>query len=606
MCRIAGIASLSLPAEELRPTVAAMCQALRHGGPDDEGLYACEQYNLVLGHRRLALIDLQPTGHQPMHYGDGRYTIAYNGEIYNYKDLRAELKALGHSFRSTSDTEVILAAFAAWGTAAFARFNGMFAFALLDSEAGELYLVRDLLGIKPLYYWRHKATLVFASEVRAFYCLDNPPAEHPHWPVYLMAYGHLPEPVTTLDGVRPLQKGTFLRYSLHTGEGRTEAFDTLSMFEKELDRGQAVRQVAAHLRTAVNRHLVSDAPIGVFLSGGVDSSVIALAAGEHLGERVETLSMDFREKAFSERAYQQKMVDRLSGRHHRYQLEKEEFHFFLPDIIAAMDLPSSDGINTWFIARYAAQCGLKAVLSGLGGDELFGGYPSFHRMRTATRLQKAAVPLLRSFRYAKEKKLRRLAFLSLPGLAGLYLFLRGHFSPLTIARYLDLDEQEVWDLLESEPVLPGNNHMTPENRASWMEMNLYMQNQLLRDTDVMSMTHGVEIRVPMLDKDLVKTTLRLPSAVKYAGPAAKGLLVDAFRRELPREVWDRRKMGFSFPFADWMKEDEWIRSKILSGSPASVRLMQQFERGRLHWSGLMSILLLRTHRYAAPRTFLGA
>ncbi|NTS43765.1 asparagine synthase (glutamine-hydrolyzing) [Flavisolibacter sp. BT320] len=606
MCRIAGIASPSLSLAEMQHAVAAMCHVQRHGGPDGEGLFTDDRAGVVLGHRRLALIDLAATGHQPMQNAGGRFTITYNGELYNFRELKAELEGEGFVFRSTSDTEVVLAAFATWGPAAFARFNGMFAFALFDKGTGLLYLVRDGMGIKPLYYHHSRKGIVFASEVRAFYQLPHPPDEHPHWPVYFMAYGHLPEPVTTLKNVLPLAKGTALCYNTLTGSITTEKFDTRNFIEKEESREKALGQVAAGLRAAVSRHLLADAPIGVLLSGGVDSSIIALAAAEKKGGELNTLSINFREKAYSEKAFQEKVQGLIGSRHHQYRLTEQEFHYHLPDVLEAADLPCSDGINTWFISRFAAQHGIKAVLSGLGGDELFGGYPSFRRMRSATWLQGLSGAGLRSMRYARDKKLRRLAYLSLPGVAGQYLFLRGHFSPPTIARYLEMAEEEVWQLLENEPRLPGNNHLTLANQASWMELNLYMQNQLLRDTDVMSMAHGVEVRVPLLDKEFMKTAMHIRSAVKYSGPNAKGLLVDAFRNHLPREVWDRKKMGFSFPFTEWMKGDEWVRSRLSGGSRTAVNLMKQFDRGGLHWSGLMCLLVLRTHHYAKPRTFLNA
>lgn len=606
MCRIAGIISPQFSPEEREQTVRAMCHAQRHGGPDDEGLYADPEHDLVFGHRRLSLIDLEATGHQPMQYGNGRYTLTYNGELYNFRELKKELQGLGYAFRSTSDTEVILASFAAWGTAAFNRFNGMFAFALFDRLMAQVYLVRDGMGIKPLYYRLDRKGLVFASEVRAFYHLPEPPPDNPHWPVYLMAYGHLPEPVTTLKDVEPLPKGSFLCYNTRNGSVSKELFDARNFIEKDEDRNEVVSRIASGLREAVDRHLLADAPIGVLLSGGVDSSIIALLAGEKKGAALNTLSIDFTEKAYSERAFQQAVQQKLGSRHHHYCLTKEEFHYHLPDVLEAADLPGSDGINTWFISRFARQIGLKAVLSGLGGDELFGGYPSFRRIRTASWLQQTAGAALKTFRYSRDKKLRRLAYLAIPGLAGQYLFLRGYFNPLTIARYLDLDEEEVWYRLEKEPALPGIAHLTAENRASWMELNLYMQNQLLRDTDVMSMAHGVEVRVPLLDREFMKLAMRIQSPVKYGGPTTKQLLVDAFRTTLPREVWDRKKMGFSFPFAEWLKRDEWVRSRIGGGSRSSVRLLQQFDRGGLHWSGLMCILILRTHQYAKPHSFLNA
>lgn len=606
MCRIAGIASSSLPIEEMQQTVTAMCFAQRHGGPDGEGIYTDEEAGVVLGHRRLALIDLNASGGQPMHYANGRYSISFNGEIYNYREIKEELKALGHRFRSSGDTEVILAAFAAWGTASFQRLNGMFAFALFDRQTADVYLVRDAAGIKPLYYLKQKGTLVFASEVRAFHQLSRLPDDHPYWPVFLMAYGHLPEPVTTLKGVVPLPKGSFLKFNTRLGNVHRERFEHLRYIEKPGEPAVVTKDIATSMRRVLERHLISDVPIGVFLSGGIDSSVVALLAGKCAKEKLHTLSLYFTEERYSEKKYQDLVLGQLASKHYQHCLGEKEFHFHLPEIIEAMDLPSSDGINTWFISKLATEAGLKAVLSGLGGDELFGGYPSFHRIQPATLLQHAPPAALKAGRYSSAKPLRRLSYLSLEGPRGLYLFLRGHFTPDVIANYLDMDEKEVWTVLEEEPVLPDIHHLSFPNRASWMEFNLYMQNQLLRDADVMSMAHGVEIRVPFLDKEFIRLVFSVSSGLKYSGRVPKQLLINAFADTLPEAVWKRKKMGFSFPFAEWLKEDEWVWTKMMSGGKGSMKLMQKFREGKVHWSNLMTTLLLRTQHHEIKPAFLNA
>ena len=214
MCRIAGLINASLPLPSLEELVKEMCRVQKHGGPDNEGIYVDANHSMVLGHRRLSLIDLSDSGNQPMAYDDGRYIISYNGELYNYLELKEILKKLGCSFKNNSDTEVILAAFATWGVAAFQKFNGMFAFAIWDNITGNIYLVRDGAGIKPLYFAHTKEGLAFASEVRAFKHIPYLQNPHPHWNVYLMAYGHLPEPITTLKEVQPLRKGHYLQYNI--------------------------------------------------------------------------------------------------------------------------------------------------------------------------------------------------------------------------------------------------------------------------------------------------------------------------------------------------------------------------------------------------------
>lgn len=605
MCRIAGIVSPQLPIESIQDAVAAMCHAQRHGGPDGEGFYASTGHHLVLGHRRLAIIDLADSGLQPMQYAD-RYTISYNGEIYNYRELKTELAALGFPFHSTGDTEVILAAFAAWGTDGFAHLEGMFAFALFDQYTGDLYLVRDLLGIKPLYYSLQQESLVFASEVRAFSRLPQPPEEDPFWPVYFLAYGHLPEPVTTLKGVKPLRKGCYLQYNTGTGQAKTESFDRLVYLEGPAPRETILERIRSGLKASVGRHLRADATLGVFLSGGIDSSLLALLAGAEKGEDLKTISVQLSEKAFSEKPYQDLVRDRLSSDHQAYHLTADEFHYSLPDMVGAMDLPSSDGLNTWLLAKKAAAGGLKAVLSGLGGDELFGGYPSFRRMGLATALQTLPVTALRAARYSYGKKGRRIAYLGLEGARGQYLFLRGILTPPAIAAFLDTAEEEVWDLLESSPVLPDTAHLSNGNKASWLELNLYMQNQLLRDADVMSMAHGLEIRVPFLDKNFVKEAIAFPSNEKYGGPFGKDLLIEAFRDILPEPVWKRKKMGFSFPFAAWLKEDEWIRSEMMGGGRPARKAIHQFDRGELHWSALLAFFLVQQKTHATIPAFFNA
>ncbi len=573
-----------------------MCNSLKHGGPDDEGFYSDAEHKLVLGHRRLALIDLSPGGHQPMSYDKERYWISYNGELYNYIEIKAELVAAGYQFRSASDTEVILAAFAAWGTNAFKRFNGMFAFALWDSRAAVIYLVRDRSGIKPLYYSYTGSGLCFASEIRAFAAVPWLQHENKDWPVYLLAYGHLPEPVTTLQDVKPLPKGCFLRYNCAGANWDIEQFSFTGYTEKINNREGAKTAIRDMLSKAVQRHLISDAPIGVFLSGGLDSSIMAILAAKYQKATLKTLSIIFEEANYSEKKYQDLVINQLECANWQESLTEKEFQKQLPGIINAMDMPGCDGINTWFISKYAKESGLKAVLSGVGGDELFGGYPSFNRIDKVNWIEKLPAALLRSGRYSGSKKLKRMTYLSLGGAKGLYLFLRGQFSPVNIARQLGMSEGEVWNVLEVQPQLHPIDCLSSGNRASWIETNLYMQNQLLRDSDVMSMAHGIEIRVPFLDRDFVNLVQSIKSDIKYSGIFPKQLLIDSFVDILPEQVWNRPKMGFSFPFAQWMRNSEFVQDTMHGAGPAGTANFKKFSEGQMHWSQLMSLLLLNVRK----------
>ncbi len=590
MCRIAGIANRTLRLPEIQTLVTAMCDAQKHGGPDDSGLYSCEKTSLVLGHRRLALIDLSAGGHQPMCY-QNKYIISFNGEIYNYKDLKNRLLQSGSAFQTNSDTEVILAAFDTWGTQSFEKLSGMFAFALYDIAGSQLYLVRDASGIKPLYYSETSTSLEFASEMRAFNYLKK--KENRNWPVYQLAYGHIPEPVTTLEKVQPLHKGCFYKYNLLTGENSLQSFKHYSFSSDITDRGLAVKEIGTAIQNAVCRHLVADASIGVFLSGGVDSSIITTVAAKYRHRHLQTLSLYFNEPLFSEKTYQDQVIDQLKCKHYQHLLQNEEFENSFSSILEAMDMPSCDGINTWFISKYARENGLKAVLSGIGGDELFGGYPSFGRINAALSLQRMPPFIQTISGKSSRKQVNRLQYLKLDGVKGLYLFLRGQFIPREIAKQLNASEKEIWSVLEDEPVYSELNSLSAKNEASWIETNLYMQNQLLRDADVMSMAHGIEIRVPLLDDELIAKVSCISPGIKYQGILAKQLLIDAFKDSIPATIWNRKKMGFSFPFTQWLSDSVFVKETIAESNTASKKNYQKFLEGKLHWSSLMSLVILQ-------------
>ena len=577
--------------------VLKMCRLQRHGGPDDEGLYSSATDKIVLGNRRLALLDLTNAGHMPMQYAD-RYWITYNGEIYNFHELRAALEDLGHQFSTHTDTEVILAAYSRWGAQSFARLNGMFAFALWDSVEKELLLVRDPAGMKPLYYSSENDAISFASEIRALEAVPLLKEQNLNWPVYLMAYGHVPEPVTTLRKVQPLPKGCFLKYNTDTRQSILQSFKHYSYYPKIHDETLAVSSIRQQLRVAVKRHLLADAPIGIFLSGGVDSGILSLLAAEGTPEKLNSLSIYFEEAGYSEKKYQDILVSQINCNNAQHLLKEFEFHASFPDILNAMDMPCCDGINTWFISKYAQQQGLKAVLSGIGGDELFGGYPSFGRMEIASFLHRLPALSINAVRHSNIKQLNRLSYLNMDGIKGIYLFLRGHFTPLEIAKQLGASEHDIWDILNDIPVFQDIPDLPLKEQASWMEWNIYMQNQLLRDSDVMGMAHGVEIRVPFLDNDFIRLVLSIDPAVKYMGKGPKPLLIKSYKNELPEPIWNRPKMGFSFPFAAWLSKSYFVKELMEDGNKSTLLNYNRFMNGELHWSHLMSLILINNRQYA--------
>lgn len=584
MCRISGIISNQDSQESIINNVKAMCTAMAHGGPDGEGIEDLGINGVVFGHRRLALLDLTEAGHQPMADLQNRYLLTFNGEIYNYLELKAELS--NYPFKTGTDTEVIVAGFAKWGTSLFPKLRGMFAFALLDKEENATYLVRDPSGIKPLYYSKTVGRVVFASEVRAFRATTFHFKEDKNWKVYFLAFGHIPEPFTILDEVKSLPKGHYLRFELNTRES------TIQLYHSEIstrsiisNSSKAEKMVADQLNNAVQHHLLADAKIGVFLSGGIDSSILTLVADQKLGSRLDTISINFDEAGFSEKIFQDVIVDKLSGHHSTHLVTNEEFEANFDTIVAAIDQPSNDCINSWFVSKYAKERGLKAVLSGIGADEIFGGYPSFKKMGIVNKLQKLPKMLLRMSTFVPSLRVKRLYYLSYKNTIGKYLFLRGFFSPMSISRLLDIPVEKVNDLLEHFPIQNlQSDQVTNGEEASWIETNLYMQNQLLRDTDVMSMSHGIEVRIPYLDQDFLNIVEQISADIKYDDDLPKKLLIDSFKESLPEQIWNRPKMGFTFPLADWLKGNKRITDVSRYRNQYAKTLINRFKNGNLHWS----------------------
>ena len=529
-----------------------------------------------------------------MRYARDRYVISYNGELYNYQELKKELVAAGLDFKTNSDTEVIVAAYSYWGLTALDRFSGMFAFAIWDNLEKELLLARDFAGIKPLYYAFTKEGFAFASEVKAFATINYLQEPNDQWPVYFLAYGHLPEPITTLKNVQPLGKGNYLIYNYSAHTIQIKSFARYKYLELVGNREEAVCLIKNGLDQAVKKHLISDAPIGVFLSGGLDSSIIAVLARKYKSQ-LKTTSIYFENEQYSEKKYQDILQHQLASDHQPHLIKENDFHACLPGIATAMDLPCCDGINTWFISRFAKESGLKTVLSGIGGDELFGGYPSFRRMNAALSLENLGAGILKKTQLSDAKRLRRISYLSIGGAVGRYLFLRGQFIPVDIAKFLNIGETEVWNILSEQPLVPAIDFLSAGNQASWIETNLYLQNQLLRDADVMSMAHGIEIRVPFLDKEFVETVFKIKSAIKYRGKLSKQLLIDSFKDDIPEAIWNRPKMGFSFPFKEWLSNDQYAVNKNgidLNG------YHHKLKAGNMHWSQFFTLYFMTNYANA--------
>ena len=559
MCGIAGAFGADAVARSDRLT-----SAISHRGPDDAGHApladlsdcACGAF----GHRRLAIIDLSPGGHQPMATPDGRLTIVFNGEIYNYRELKAELQREGVEFRTGSDTEVILAGWCRQGAAFLGRLRGMFALALWDARARRGWLARDPFGIKPLFYTQAGGSVLFASEIRALLSSGVVPRRLSRDAIATyLATGSVTEPLTAIEGIHALPAGTMAEIRLHAhgaslaapvqfGRPILEPARTL-----EGDFTTAARMVRDALRDSVAHHLVADVPVGLFLSGGIDSSAVVALASEVATEPLQTFTVVFEEQEFSEEGPAAAVAKRFRTAHHTIPLRGADLLASLPAAFAAMDQPSLDGLNTYTVSQAVRKQGLKVVLSGLGGDELFAGYPSFRRARTlapmwtpSTPFRAAARTLARTSGGISAEKIELLLAGHSPALAA-YQASRALFGARGVQRLTGI----VPDLEFALPQPPIG--LTTLQQVSWYELTGYMRNTLLRDSDVFSMAHALELRVPFVDRCVADVSCQVDDAVKLRGTGSKPLLVAAVEDLLPREVWDRPKQGFTLPFAVWLR-----------------------------------------------------
>lgn len=575
MCGIAGIYAYrdNTPGVD-RAELLRIRYHMRSRGPDGEGLWVSEDRRIGLGHRRLAIIDLTEAGAQPMLDPDTGNCIVFNGEIYNYRALRSELEAAGQHFRSNSDTEVLLKLYARHGKDMLPKLRGMYAFAIWDDKQQDLFLARDPFGIKPLYYADDGQAFRFASQVKALLAggqIDATPSPAGHAGFYL--WGHVPEPYTLYQEIRALPAGTWLRLSQGkiTSQRHFDIAETLAQAEQastanlHADSATVLRQA---LLDSVAHHLVADVPVGLFLSAGLDSTTLLALASETKRD-LASFTLGFREYQGTENdesPLAEQVARHYGATHSTRWVGRDDFSQDLDRLLLAMDQPSTDGVNTWFVAKEAAASGLKVALSGLGGDELFGSYPSFRQIpKLVQRLVFAhAMPALgRGFRLVSAPLLKHLTSPKWAGLleyggsyGGAYLLRRGHFMPWELPQIMEPDMarqgwQELQTLARLQATIDGLR--TPHCKVAALEISWYMRNQLLRDTDWASMAHSIEIRVPLLDVALLKTVAPLVATPR---PIDKSAMAHTPANPLPQAVLDRGKTGFSIPVHQWLAEIE--------------------------------------------------
>jgi asparagine synthase (glutamine-hydrolysing) len=627
MCGIFGIVSSgSVVSPDLLERAS---RSLAHRGPDDSGtvLLNASSQQIGLAHTRLSIIDLSPLGHQPMHDPVTGNWIVFNGEIYNFLHLRTELEAGGVQFKSHSDTEVILAAYRAWGESCLTRLRGMFAFALWDAQHKRLLLARDPMGIKPLYYHQSERSFIFASETRTLLGTGLVPRKaDPTGILSYLAFGSVYEPWTIVEGVRAVPPGHVLTVENGSVNSR-EYWNPL----QSSPRGESalspsngiatVDQLPAILRDAVLSHLISDVPVGVFLSGGIDSSAMVAVLSQN-GVLANTFSLVFAEEEFNEAQYSREVARRFGTEHQEISVSQQDTLAVLPEALCAMDQPTIDGINTYLVSAKTRAAGVKVALTGLGADEMFAGYSNFRR-----------VPRMEHF----SKRFGRLPKLARRSLAGsvalftgkgdrsrkLYELATGHGSMIhpnfvhsyflartlfgmeerdgLVGERVEESERALEDVLRES--ITQSSNLDPVNRVSYLESYWYMRNTLLRDSDFMSMAHGLELRVPFLDRGLVEACFHIPGDKKLQGNSPKSLLLASLGVELPPEIVNRPKRGFTLPFERWLRTEmrpvvedallkgNWDQTSLDVGAVREV--WKRFLAGETSWSRPWSLFVLK-------------
>ena len=546
-------------------------------GPDGSGLWIDKDQVIGLAHRRLAILDLSSAGAQPMHSLSGLYSIVFNGEIYNFKQLRETLAEKGYIFFSGTDTEVLINAYQEYGQDMVLHLQGMFAFAIWDHKKNGLFLARDHFGIKPLYYHDNGYIVRVASQVKSLvhgggiYTQLEPAGQ-----VGFLLWGFVPDPYTSYRGIFSLPAGHTLWVDQKGPSKANKYFDIaeeISTAESTQFNNDIEGVISEALEHSVKQHLIADVPVGVFLSAGLDSSaLLAIGAQKDKSLSAVTLGFDvFKRTAVDEVPLAKKIAEHFRCSHNYSYIDQRDFNEELPKILHAMDQPSIDGINTYLVSRAAKNAGLKVCLSGVGGDELFGGYPSFEQIPKLTARMEvfSKVPMFgKCLRFISSSILRRMMLPKYAGIfeygdsySGAYLLRRGLFMPWELPSLLDADiVKEGWEKLQ--PLIRMNDLIRPLSgshaKITTLELSMYMRNMLLRDADWAGMAHSLEIRTPMVDIGLFRAIAPLLS--QKGDYLNKKHLAGVLKRYLPQEVLDRPKSGFAIPVSSWLGGDENIKN----------------------------------------------
>ncbi|MBS1659718.1 MAG: asparagine synthase (glutamine-hydrolyzing) [Bacteroidetes bacterium] len=560
MCGIAGL--INRKGNTADPAlVRRMTDAMAHRGPDADGLLADGE--AAFGHRRLSIIDLSSAANQPFVDASGRYMMVFNGEMYNYQEVKAMLPE--YPFRTTSDTEALLAAYIKWGADCIRHFRGMFAFAVWDREEKQLFMARDRMGVKPLYYYLDDNYLIFSSEVRSILAtgLVEKKISQPALVEYF-SYQSISHPWSAIEGIRQLEAGTWMRIGRKYVESGRYWDVTSACSDVDTSDATAVKKhIRELLLQSVRRRLVSDVPVGAFLSGGIDSSAVVGLMAEAGGVPPNTFNVYFEEKEYDESPYAEIIAKKFNTRHTSILLRPTVFLEELENALNAMDSPSGDGVNTYVVSKVIRNSGITVALSGIGGDELFSGYPFFEQYlqlrqkgwlwKTPAGLRRMAGAVLPT--KGKTGRLGQLLGSETPDIGHVYPIFRQLLSPSLLHKLTSLpgvDTTEVQrELMGREAAI---DRLPLLSQVSVAEYLGYTQHTLLKDTDQMSMASSLEVREPFFDHDLVEFVLSIPDELKKP-TYPKSLLVESLKPLLPDEIVFRKKQGFVFPWNIWLKNE---------------------------------------------------
>ena len=576
MCGIAGIISLKPGGQINKQSLVAINQYMVKRGPDDSGFWYSENNQVGLAHNRLSIIDLDQRANQPMQYLQGRYVMTYNGEIYNYKSLRQQLVKKGYVFSTQSDAEVVMAMYDCFESNMLDKLRGMFSFVIWDNLKAKLFAARDPFGIKPLYYAKLADELIFSSSVKSIANLPDLRLTDcaAGWCGFL-TQGSVPEPFTTYEQIKTLPAGHYFEVC---EKGRIKLNQYFSIYEdyarheQQIDARIDYEIINQTLSESVAAHLVADVPVALFLSAGIDSNIIAYYARSHRG--LVGFTLDFEEfgEDRNESGLANKSAEFLGIEHHVLKLKMQESQEMLESFFASMDQPSIDGLNVWMISKAVSQQGFKAVLSGLGGDEVFAGYPSFRDVPKFN----AAITILNKFNLLSmpvEKLAGLFPGLSHPKLKGFTTTTQNSFQyayRLKRDLYLNQDLKYFFDaefISSGIEVLNDNAEKAaakletinnPYLKVSALEMDNYMKNQLLRDADWASMSHSLELRVPFVDRELINNCANQLAKIKT--PQKKQIVKSMMTGNLPESIFTKDKTGFETPVKSWLESNPQLQS----------------------------------------------